>query len=62
MDEAIRGYFTKYDCSASDLNPIGGLSKTDLKKFILYAGEKLVRLALILWQIMLIYNNYKIKF
>ncbi|CAG7786325.1 unnamed protein product, partial [Allacma fusca] len=40
VDEAIRGYFTKYDCSAADLNPIGGISKTDLKNFILYAGRK----------------------
>lgn len=41
VDEAIRGYFTKYDCSAGDLNPIGGISKTDLKQFIIYAGETL---------------------
>ncbi|CAL8114058.1 unnamed protein product [Orchesella dallaii] len=40
VDEAIRGYFTKYDCSAGDLNPIGGISKTDLKRFIIYAGKK----------------------
>jgi len=33
----LRGYFTKYDCSAADINPIGGISKTDLKKFIKYA-------------------------
>lgn len=24
MDEALRGYYTKYDCSAADVNPIGG--------------------------------------
>lgn len=24
MDEALRGYYTKYDCSAADINPIGG--------------------------------------
>ncbi|KAJ3189551.1 glutamine-dependent NAD(+) synthetase [Irineochytrium annulatum] len=34
VDETLRGYFTKYDCSSADLNPIGGISKTDLKKFI----------------------------
>lgn len=33
---SLRGYMTKYDCSSADLNPIGGISKTDLKKFILY--------------------------
>jgi len=27
---------TKYDCSSADLNPIGGISKTDLKSFIQY--------------------------
>jgi len=30
-------YLTKYDCSSADINPIGGISKTDLKKFIAYA-------------------------
>jgi NAD+ synthase (glutamine-hydrolysing) len=40
VDEAIRGYFTKYDCSTADLNPIGGISKTDLKSFIVHAGKK----------------------
>eukprot|EP00438_Fugacium_kawagutii_P004222 Skav215954 [mRNA] locus=scaffold226:854337:857650:+ [translate_table: standard] len=24
VDEALRGYYTKYDCSAADVNPIGG--------------------------------------
>ena len=36
---SLRGYFTKYDCSSADLNPIGGISKTDLKKFVSYAQE-----------------------
>ncbi|KAJ3316371.1 glutamine-dependent NAD(+) synthetase [Blyttiomyces sp. JEL0837] len=34
VDETLRGYFTKYDCSSADINPIGGISKTDLRKFI----------------------------
>ncbi|PSR76313.1 hypothetical protein PHLCEN_2v8545 [Hermanssonia centrifuga] len=37
VDESLRGYFTKYDCSSADLNPIGAISKTDLKRFIAYA-------------------------
>lgn len=37
VDECLRGYLTKYDCSSADLNPIGGISKTDLKKFIAWA-------------------------
>lgn len=37
VDECLRGYLTKYDCSSADINPIGGISKTDLKKFIAYA-------------------------
>ncbi|KAJ9101237.1 glutamine-dependent NAD(+) synthetase [Naganishia friedmannii] len=37
VDESLRGYYTKYDCSAADVNPIGGVSKTDLKKFIKFA-------------------------
>ena len=27
VDEALRGYMTKYDCSSGDLNPIGGICK-----------------------------------
>jgi len=34
VDEAIRGYYTKYDCSAADINPIGGINKRDLKAFL----------------------------
>ncbi|KAG7239516.1 hypothetical protein INR49_028843, partial [Caranx melampygus] len=34
------GYFTKYDCSSADINPIGGISKTDLKSFLLYCSEQ----------------------
>jgi NAD+ synthase (glutamine-hydrolysing) len=30
---------TKYDCSSADINPIGAISKTDLKKFIAYAEK-----------------------
>ncbi|KAL8771461.1 MAG: hypothetical protein Q9209_003131 [Squamulea sp. 1 TL-2023] len=37
VDEALRGYLTKYDCSSADINPIGGISKTDLKAFIAWA-------------------------
>lgn len=37
VDEALRGYLTKYDASSADINPIGGISKTDLKKFIAWA-------------------------
>ncbi|TRM65351.1 hypothetical protein BD626DRAFT_217279 [Schizophyllum amplum] len=40
VDESLRGYLTKYDCSSADINPIGGISKTDLKKFIAFAEEK----------------------
>ncbi|KAG8691212.1 glutamine-dependent NAD(+) synthetase [Ceratobasidium sp. 395] len=40
VDESLRGYLTKYDCSSADINPIGGISKTDLKKFILYAQDQ----------------------
>jgi len=39
VDESLRGYLTKYDCSSADVNPIGGISKTDLKRFIAYARD-----------------------
>jgi NAD+ synthase (glutamine-hydrolysing) len=29
-----KGYMTKYDCSSADVNPIGSISKMDLKKFL----------------------------
>ncbi|XP_059618626.1 glutamine-dependent NAD(+) synthetase [Phlebotomus argentipes] len=40
VDEALRGYMTKYDCSSADINPIGGISKADLRKFLLYARNQ----------------------
>lgn len=40
VDEALRGYMTKYDCSSADINPIGGISKTDLRMFLHYVKEK----------------------
>ncbi len=40
VDEALRGYMTKYDCSSADVNPIGGISKTDLKSFLAFAMQK----------------------
>ncbi|KAF2874616.1 NAD+ synthetase [Massariosphaeria phaeospora] len=38
VDECLRGYLTKYDCSSADINPIGSISKTDLKRFIAWAA------------------------
>jgi NAD+ synthase (glutamine-hydrolysing) len=35
----LRGYFTKYDCSSADLNPIGGICKLDLRKFIHHMSD-----------------------
>ncbi|MCJ1246375.1 glutamine-dependent NAD(+) synthetase [Trapelia coarctata] len=40
VDESLRGYMTKYDCSSADINPIGGISKTDLKRFIAFAQHR----------------------
>lgn len=39
VDEALRGYMTKYDCSSADINPIGGIAKGDLKGFLKYAAD-----------------------
>ncbi|CAG0885843.1 unnamed protein product [Cyprideis torosa] len=36
VDEALRGYMTKYDCSSADINPIGSISKGDLTRFLKY--------------------------
>ena len=37
---SLRGYMTKYDCSSADINPIGGISKKDLRAFVFYCVEK----------------------
>lgn len=41
VDEALRGYLTKYDCSSGDINPIGGISKRDLRQFLKWAQHNL---------------------
>ena len=41
VDEALRGYLTKYDCSSGDINPIGGISKHDLRRFLKWAEQHL---------------------
>jgi NAD+ synthase (glutamine-hydrolysing) len=41
VDEALRGYMTKYDCSSGDINPIGAISKEDLKRFLRWASVNL---------------------
>lgn len=35
-DEWILGYWTKYDCSSSDINAIGWLKKSVIRKFTRY--------------------------
>ena len=40
VDEGLRGYMTKYDCSSADLNPIGAISKNDLKRMLLWAADE----------------------
>jgi NAD+ synthase (glutamine-hydrolysing) len=47
VDESLRGYVTKYDCSSADLNPIGAVSKTDLRRFLNWAAKHLGYTALI---------------
>ncbi|KAK8054483.1 glutamine dependent NAD synthetase [Apiospora phragmitis] len=37
VGESLRGYLTKYDCSSADINPIGSIDKSDLKRFIKWA-------------------------
>ncbi|ONM20462.1 Glutamine-dependent NAD(+) synthetase [Zea mays] len=38
VDEGLRGYLTKYDCSSADVNPIGSVSKQDLRAFLRWAA------------------------
>ena len=44
VDEGLRGYMTKYDCSSADINPIGGISKGDLH-FVLVLGVSQSRIS-----------------
>ncbi|POR32474.1 NAD+ synthase (Glutamine-hydrolysing) [Tolypocladium paradoxum] len=37
VDEALRGYVTKYDASAGDIAPLGSISKNDAKRFQAWA-------------------------
>ncbi|XP_064226334.1 glutamine-dependent NAD(+) synthetase isoform X2 [Aotus nancymaae] len=37
---SLLGYLTKYDCSSADINPIGGISKTDLRAFVHFCTER----------------------
>jgi NAD+ synthase (glutamine-hydrolysing) len=32
---------TKYDCSSADINPIGGINKSDLKSTLIYLSSEL---------------------
>uniref|UniRef100_A0A8C4PYX8 Glutamine-dependent NAD(+) synthetase n=1 Tax=Eptatretus burgeri TaxID=7764 RepID=A0A8C4PYX8_EPTBU len=41
VDESLLGYLTKYDCSSADLNPIGGISKIDLRAFLQHCEHTL---------------------
>mmetsp|Transcript_9120 Transcript_9120/g.19096 ORF Transcript_9120/g.19096 Transcript_9120/m.19096 type:complete len:805 (+) Transcript_9120:53-2467(+) len=40
VDEGLRGYMTKYDCSSADINPIGGISKQDLKRMLIHISSE----------------------
>ena len=36
---SLVGYLTKYDNSSADINPIGSISKHDLREFLSYVNE-----------------------
>jgi len=38
-DEALRGFYTKYDASSADVNPIGSLNKGFLKEFLQWCAD-----------------------
>ncbi|KAI3386640.1 hypothetical protein SNEBB_002310 [Seison nebaliae] len=47
VEECLRGYMTKYDCSSADVNPIGGICKADLKSFLLKMTDKYENLSIL---------------
>jgi len=40
VDEGLRGYLTKYDCSSGDINPIGAMSKTVLNRTLHWLSDE----------------------
>jgi NAD+ synthase (glutamine-hydrolysing) len=32
---------TKYDCSSADINPIGGINKSDLRRTLIYLSKEM---------------------
>lgn len=52
LDEGLRGYFTKYDNSSGDLNPIGSVCKEDLRSFLRHMHDKYPHLQAILADIL----------
>lgn len=40
VDEALRGYVTKYDASSGDLAPLGSISKSDAKSFLAWVRDE----------------------
>lgn len=63
VDEALRGYMTKYDCSSADVNPIGGISKTDLKGFLDYAKSRYLSIfTILIYYLSIMYNKISIHF
>jgi len=39
LDYLLRGYFTKYDCSSADINPIGSFSFKRIKEFLIWNSK-----------------------
>lgn len=52
LDEGLRGYFSKYDCSSGDLSPIGSLSKSELRQFIAATRDRYAHLQPVLDEIL----------
>ena len=49
VDEGLRGYLTKYDCSSADINPIGGISKTDILSFLAWMAKEHFPILMEVW-------------
>lgn len=41
IGEGLRGYYTKYDTSSADINPIGGINRSDMNDFLRYFAYKM---------------------
>lgn len=52
VSETLRGYFTKYDCSSADINPLGSFSKEQIRQLVAHMQQQQPQLHTVLGTIL----------